>query len=409
MPYYKTQRPNAGGFKKRSFGGSGGRSSYGGGRSNASRGPKKAYIHPSKFVQAAKAVTEEVFMPNHKFTDFGLHQIIERNLAEKGIDVPTPIQDQAILVSMSGKDVVGIANTGTGKTIAFALPVLHRLITDKNAHAIVMAPTRELAQQIEDEVRLFSRGSNVNTAVLIGGTSMGPQLNQLRRRPQLVIGTPGRIKDHMERRSLDVRNFNIVVLDEVDRMLDMGFVNDMKQILGKVALVRQSFFFSATMSPTVEALIKTFTREAVTISVKTGQTSDNVEQAVVRYDGVSDKMKKLQTLLKTDGMTKALVFGETKRGVERLHKQLEDSGFAADSIHGGRSQGQRQRALDKFKRSDVKILVATDVAARGIDVKDISHVVNYTTPQTYDDYSHRVGRAGRAGRKGYAFTFIESQ
>lgn len=409
MPYYKPQRPNAGGFKKRSFGGPGGRSSYSGGRSSASRGPKKAYIHPSKFVQAAKPMTEEVFQPTHKFGDFGLHQVIEQNLHQKGIVLPTPIQDQAIPVAMSGKDVVGIANTGTGKTIAFALPLLHRLITDRNAFAIVMAPTRELAQQIEDEVRLFSRGSNVNTAVLIGGTSMGPQLNQLRRRPQLVIGTPGRIKDHMERRSLDVKNFNIVVLDEVDRMLDMGFVNDMKQILGKIAPVRQSFFFSATMSPTVEALIKTFTSDAITISVKTGQTSDNVEQAVVRYDSTSDKMKKLQNLLRTEEVTKALVFGETKRGVERLHKELEESGFAADSIHGGRSQGQRQRALDKFKRSDVTVLVATDVAARGIDVKDISHVVNYTTPQTYDDYTHRVGRAGRAGRKGYAFTFIESQ
>ena len=408
MSYFKTGRPNAGGFKKRSFSGSNGRSSYGG-RSSANRGPKKAYIHPSKFVSSAKIVEQEVFLPNHKFSDFGLHEIIEKNLAYKGLDMPTPIQDQAIPMALSGKDVVGIANTGTGKTIAFALPVLHRLINDRNAHAIVMAPTRELAQQIEDEVRIFSRGSNVNTAVLIGGTSMGPQLNQLRRRPQLVIGTPGRIKDHMERRSLDVRNFNIVVLDEVDRMLDMGFVNDMKLILGKLLPNRQSFFFSATMSPTVEALIKTFTSDAVTISVKTSQTSDNVEQAIVRYDGVSDKMKKLQSLLKTEGMTKALVFGETKRGVERLHKQLEESGFRADSIHGGRSQGQRQRALDKFKRSDVKILVATDVAARGIDVKDISHVVNYTTPQTYDDYSHRVGRAGRAGRKGYAFTFIESQ
>ncbi len=163
------------------------------------------------------------------------------------------------------------------------------------------------------------------------------------------------------------------------------------------------------MSPTVETLIKTFTSDAITISVKTGQTSDNVEQAVVRYDSTSDKMKKLQNLLRTEEVTKVLVFGETKRGVERLHKELEESGFAADSIHGGRSQGQRQRALDKFKRSDVTVLVATDVAARGIDVKDISHVVNYTTPQTYDDYSHRVGRAGRAGRKGYAFTFIESQ
>jgi ATP-dependent RNA helicase RhlE len=271
-----------------------------------------------------------------------------------------------------------------------------------------MAPTRELAQQIEEECRMISRGSTVMSAVLIGGTSMGPQLNQLRRRPQLIIGTPGRIKDHIERRSLDVSRFNIVVLDEVDRMLDMGFVNDMKHILGKLSSNRQSFFFSATMSPTVEGLIKTFTSDAVTISVRTSQTSENVEQDVVHYSSVSDKMQKLQTLLKSDGMDKALIFGETQRGVERLHKQLQESGFATDAIHGGKSQGARQRALSKFKRSEVTILVATDVAARGIDVKDITHVVNYTTPQSYDDYTHRVGRAGRAGRSGYAFTFIES-
>ncbi len=403
MPYNK-QRPSQGGFKKRSSSGF-----HGGRRKNVGgRGPRKAFIHPSKFIQAAKPKSKEVYEPKHQFNDFDLHRTIKNNVERKGLRVPTPIQDQAIPHGLMGKDVVGIANTGTGKTIAFTLPLLHRLMNEPQARALVMAPTRELAQQIETEFRTLSKDTKVYSAVLIGGTAMGPQLHALRRNPRLIIGTPGRIKDHIERRSLDIRRFNIAVLDEVDRMLDMGFVNDMKQILGQLSDDHQSFFFSATMTPTVENLIKTFTSDAVTVSVKTSATSENVEQDVVRYNSKSDKMEKLHDLLVSEGMGKALVFGETKRGVERLSKDLLERGFQADAIHGGKSQGQRQRALAKFKKSEVNILVATDVAARGIDVKDVTHVFNYETPQTYEDYTHRVGRAGRAGRSGFAFTFIEA-
>jgi superfamily II DNA/RNA helicase len=239
---------------------------------------------------------------------------------------------------------------------------------------------------------------------------MGVQLRDLRATPRIVIGTPGRIKDHMERGTLDLSTFNMVVLDEVDRMMDMGFIDDMRQIVGSLAEDRQSFFFSATMDRKIETLIHTFLKsDHVTISVKTGVTSDNVEQDVVRYGDRADKIEKLHNILNDEAVAKVLVFDETQRSVEALSNELQSRGFSADAIHGGKSQGQRERALKRFKKNDVNILVATDVAARGIDVSDITHVINYTTPQAYEDYVHRIGRAGRAGRMGFALTFIENR
>lgn len=401
MPYH-TKAPRRGGpntnFRKRSFGGGGG---------SSKRRPAKAYIHPSRFVQAAKPRDAEVYVPTNQFADFDVHEKIKANTAAKGLHTPTAIQDQSIPHGLKGADVVGIANTGTGKTIAFAIPVLDKLINDPNANALIMAPTRELAQQIEDEFRVIGRSTGLHGALLIGGTPMGPQLRDLRSNPRIVIGTPGRIKDHIERRTLNISKFNIVVLDEVDRMLDMGFINDMTEILGQLATPRQSFFFSATMEPKVASLIQKFTDEVVTISVKTGETSDNVEQDIIAYQTAHDKMLQLHNLLADEKVVKALVFDETQRSVERLSNELMERGFKTDAIHGGKSQGQRQRALNKFKKNEVKILVATDVAARGIDVADITHVINFAEPQAYEDYIHRIGRAGRAGRLGYAYTFVK--
>lgn len=404
MPYYTTNK------SRRS-------SSYQGQRSFGSRphsssgnrrGPKKSYIHPSKFVKAASPRADVIYTPSNQFADFPFNDLLQNNLVLKGIVTPTAIQDQAILPALQGKDVVGIANTGTGKTIAFALPLLDRLMDDPNSHALIMAPTRELAQQIEDECRVLARGSGLNGALLIGGTSMGLQLRDLRARPRIVIGTPGRIKDHIERGTLPIGKFNLIVLDEVDRMLDMGFIDDMRTILQKAAEVRQSFFFSATMDAKVASLIDGFTNEVVTISVKTGETSENVEQDIVAYQTPNEKIEQLHQLLTSEKVSKALVFDETQRSVERLYEELQSRGFKADAIHGGKSQAHRQRALNKFKKSQVNILVATDVAARGIDVSDISHVINYSQPQAYDDYIHRIGRAGRAGNTGYAFTFVKA-
>lgn len=411
MPY-NSRPPRSGGAKRsfgeRSFGGGsrgGRRPSFGGGNR---RKNQKAYIHPSRFVKAAKPRTEVVYEPINKFTDFDVHENIMGNLVTKGFVNPTPIQDQSIPHGLSGRDLVGIADTGTGKTLAFAIPVLHRVLSDPNSRALIMAPTRELAQQIEDSFRDIAKSSGLYGALLIGGTPMGPQLRDLRATPSIVIGTPGRIKDHIERGTLEISGFNTVVLDEVDRMLDMGFVNDMRFILERLASPRQSFFFSATMEPGVQTLIRSFSNDAVEISIKTGETSENVEQDIIPYTSQRDKIEKLHELLNSEVVEKVLVFDETQRNVERLNNELADRGFGVDAIHGGKSQGQRQRALNRFKKNDIKILVATDVAARGIDVADVTHVINYATPNAYEDYVHRVGRAGRAGRIGYAFTFVEA-
>jgi ATP-dependent RNA helicase RhlE len=395
-----------GGNRRNTTGGFGG--GYRGGRSSGGsrRGPKKDYIHPSKFVKAAKPVEEEVYVPTHAFHDFEIHPIIKRNIKVKGFTAPSPIQDQAIPHGLAGKDVIGIANTGTGKTVAFAVPVINRLLNDPTAKALIVAPTRELAQQIEEERRFLARGGKLYGATLIGGSSMGLQLRDLERGVRMVVGTPGRIMDHMQRGSLDLSEYNIVVLDEVDRMLDMGFVNDVRAILGELHENRQSFFFSATLDGKVRDLINTFSDDPALVSVKTGDTSDNVHQDIVPYETTGDKMAQLHRILNQEEVAKVIVFDDTQRSVERLSQDLIEAGFRADAIHGGKSQGQRKRALDRFKADKINILVATDVAARGIDVKDVSHVINYSTPQSYEDYVHRIGRAGRAGKTGYALTFV---
>jgi ATP-dependent RNA helicase RhlE len=373
----------------------------------ASKPKHGQYIDPVRFIKIANPVKAEDYTPKHKFADFNVDTRLMNSIKFKGYETPTPIQDQTIELGLEGKDVIGIANTGTGKTAAFLVPILHRLMTDRSAKALIVAPTRELAQQIEMERRTLSKGAGAYGALLIGGSSYGPQLADLRRNPNIVVGTPGRIKDHIEQRSLDLGRFNIVVLDEVDRMLDMGFVNDVKTLLSKLAPQRQSFYFSATMDNRVSGLIAGFSPDAVTVSVRQGDTSDNVHQDVVPYTDKANKLEALHTLLIDPVVTKTIVFESTQRGVERLERDLRGRGFDVAAMHGGKTQGARKRALDAFKKGDVTIMIATDVAARGIDVADISHVVNYGMPQTYEDYTHRIGRAGRAGKIGYALTFVE--
>lgn len=381
--------------KKRSFGSRG-----------RKRGPRKENIHPSKFIKSAREVKQEEYIAKHTFDDFDIPDYLKNNIKKQGFTTPSPIQDQSIPKGLLGEDILGIANTGTGKTISFAVPILTRMWNDKDAKILVMAPTRELAQQILEEFRMLSMGANIKRALLIGGSPMNPQRRDLFSKPRLVIGTPGRIQDHVKQGNLKLADFNVVVLDEVDRMLDMGFVNDMRNILGKMAEKRQSFFFSATMSSKVRSLIDEFSKDPVTISVKTGNTSDNVEQNIVKYKNADDKFEKLHDLLIENRQSKVIIFDETKRGVDKLSKLLYERGFKVDSTHGDKNQGQRKRVLANFKINVINILVATDVAARGIDVKDVTHVINYSTPQCYDDYVHRIGRTGRAGKTGFALTFI---
>jgi ATP-dependent RNA helicase RhlE len=375
-------------------------------RPQRNAGRRGDYIDPSRFVAVAKPTQAEDYQAKHTFNDFQIDERIKANLKVKGFVTPSPIQDQTIPLGLDGRDVIGIANTGTGKTAAFAIPIINGLMTRQQTKALIVAPTRELAQQIEEECRSIGKGGGFTGAILIGGTGMGTQLRDLRNKPRLVIGTPGRIKDHMERGTLQLDTFDTVVLDEVDRMLDMGFLPDVSHILKALAPKRQSFFFSATMEPRVQGLIRTFSTEPETVSVKSADGSDHVNQDVVRYNGTHEKMDKLHDILLKDEVAKVIVFDETQRSVEKLSNELVARGFAADAIHGGKSQGQRQRALDSFKKSRTTILVATDVAARGIDVSDITHVINYSQPMTYQDYTHRIGRAGRAGRVGHALTFV---
>jgi len=271
---------------------------------------------------------------------------------------------------------------------------------------LIMAPTRELAQQIDEQFRDFSVGMDLHSAICVGGMNIDRQVRDLRRRPHVIIGTPGRLKDLMKRRELNLENIRVLVLDEADRMLDMGFINDMREIIRQVPSARQTLFFSATINSTVENLVHEFLKNPETISVRTTETSDHVEQDVIEASSKEQKIEILTKLLENDELEKVLIFGETKYGVQRLADNLTRAGIASTAIHGNKSQSQRQRALKEFKDSRVKVLVATDVAARGLDIPNVSHVINFDQPATYQDYIHRIGRTGRAGARGKALTFV---
>jgi superfamily II DNA/RNA helicase len=392
-PSFGNRRPSGGGF-----GGRGG--SRGGNRGGGER------IDVSRFIKKAETVEETViYVPKHQFLDFPVNERIQRNLADKGYKIPTPIQDQAIPAVLEGRDLVGLANTGTGKTGAFLIPLIDRVIKNPHTRVLIMAPTRELAVQINEEFRGFARTLSLQAAICVGGAGINSQIAVLRRHPAFVIGTPGRLKDLMERRALDLTHFDTVVLDEADRMLDMGFIQDMRFILAKMSPKRHTLFFSATLSREIEKLIAEFLNDPVRISVKTRDTAATIDQDVVRV-GQGNKFEILVGLLGQPGFSKVLVFGRTKHGVERLAKDLLRSGVKAEAIHGNKTHGKRLKALDMFKKDHVQVLVATDVAARGLDISGVSHVINFDLPNTYDDYVHRIGRTGRAGQTGKALTFV---
>ena len=380
-----------------------------GGFSHArTRSPHRGeHIDVSRFINKA-VITEETehFVPEHRFADFSIEAALKKNILGKGYDTPTPIQDKAIPHILKGQDVVGIANTGTGKTGAFLIPLINKVLHNRKERVLIMVPTRELAQQIEEEFWGFASHMRIGAVTCVGGINIRPQIMNLRRNPNFVIGTPGRLKDVLERHALNLGNFSTVVLDEADRMLNMGFIKDMRFILGLMPTPRHTLFFSATLSQEIEKLINDFLKEPVRISVKTGDTARSVEQDVVRVVG-KNKLDVLHDLLIQPGFGKVLVFGRTKHGVEKLAKLLAGKGFKAESIHGNKTQGNRQRALDAFKKDRIQVLVATDVAARGLDIPKVSHVINYDIPGTYEDYVHRIGRTGRAGERGIALTFVE--
>lgn len=361
----------------------------------------------SQFVRKAIQTTEtESYNPKHRFADFEMHSKLKANVAACGYVHPTPIQDGSIPHILKGRDVIGIANTGTGKTAAFLLPLIHKAFKYRTEKVLIIVPTRELALQIEDELRKFSSGSGLRSALCIGGAHIGSQLRSLERNPSFVIGTPGRLKDLIERKKLHLAEFNNIVLDEVDRMLDMGFIHDIKYLVALMKTPRQSLFFSATMPREIAELAKKFLHDPVTITIKSRPTSENVDQDIVRVESGEHKIEVLHNLLLRPEMKKVLIFGRTKRGVDTLTHRLVERGFKADSIHGDKSQSQRARALRRFKHDEIIILVATDVAARGLDIPNVSHVINYELPENYEDYIHRIGRTGRGSKKGNALTFV---
>ncbi len=412
-----------GGYGGKSYGGgrSGGGSSYGGGRSRFGKGNFRAPMQKSRRMAGStinvslliNKVNDDAFLKptehvlQHQFDDFKMDPRIKNNVKQKGYISPTPIQDVSIPVGLEGKDVIGIANTGTGKTAAFLIPLLNKMLDNRLQKALILAPTRELALQISDELREFGKGFNLASILCIGGSNIMHQIRMLRQPHNFIIGTPGRILDLIDRRLLHLEHFKNVVLDEADRMVDMGFINDIRMILSKLPKERQSFFFTATLEAKVEELIRQFMISPVKVSVKMRDTAANVEQDIVHVPKDNQgKLNVLIELLRKPGFDRVLVFGRTKHGVEKVAKALLAAGVKSDSIHGNKSQNYRQKALLRFKKGEIKALVATDVAARGLDISNVSHVINFDIPATYEDYVHRIGRTGRADRKGVALTFV---
>jgi len=370
---------------------------------------KPSAIPASRFINRAIAPEHETpYEPVHTFSEFGLNDRIVATLKYIGYEKPSAIQDQCIPYALEGRDIIGLANTGTGKTAAFLLPIIERIAIDrKTCSALVLAPTRELAQQIDDEFRKFSSGQKLYSALVVGGSNIARQIHQVERGPHIIIGTPGRIKDLIKRGVLRLQTVTTFVLDEADRMCDMGFVNDIRTIEAELPRERQTFCYSATMTDKVKEIVADFMQDPITITVAKNQTNDHIEQDVIYAYDRDDKKQKLIDLLRQPGFDKVIIFGETKYGVQRLSDHLTKNDLPSVAIHGNKSQSQRNHALKSFKdKNGMNILVATDVAARGIDVKDVTHVINFDPPKLYEDYVHRIGRTGRAGSTGTALTFM---
>jgi len=395
---------------KRFRGGSGGGGYRGGSsRFSARRSkPKKEKLDISAFINKTVVPRgpQKVYVADNAFADFGLNSALLRGIDEKGYVHPTAIQDKIIPSILQGKDVVGLSNTGTGKTAAFLIPIVEKILKRQSDQVLIVAPTRELALQIDKELRGLTRGMRIFSVTLIGGENIRIQIRRLRARNNFIIGTPGRLIDLLKRGDLTLNGVHTVILDEADRMLDMGFINDIRLLMDYVPQDRQTLCFSATMSPSINKLINDFLKEPSTISVKTAETPENIHQDVIQVRNLN-KIDVLHDLLKNKDFRKVLVFGRTKRGVEKLSYTLQRRGIKAESIHSDKSLGQRKMALLSFKRGSVQILVATDVAARGLDIDNVTHVINYDIPETYDDYIHRIGRTGRGTQRGKALTFIE--
>jgi ATP-dependent RNA helicase RhlE len=352
------------------------------------------------------------------FSTLGLSEALVRAVAETGYTSPTPIQQQAIPAVLNGGDLLAGAQTGTGKTAGFTLPLLHRLSTDavgskltsnkspRAIRALILTPTRELAAQVEESVRVYGKYTNLNSAVIFGGVGINPQIKQLKHGIDILVATPGRLLDHMDQGTVDLSKIEILVLDEADRMLDMGFIRDIRKVLAKLPPKRQNLLFSATFSDEIKALADGLLDKPATIEVaRRNSTVEIIAQKIHPVDR-DKKHPMLAHLIKSNNWHQVLVFTRTKHGANKLVEQLEKDGIGAMAIHGNKSQSARTKALSEFKDNKLQVLVATDIAARGIDIDQLPHVVNYDLPNVPEDYVHRIGRTGRAGATGEAVSLV---
>ncbi|MGB3288508.1 MAG: DEAD/DEAH box helicase [Burkholderiaceae bacterium] len=361
------------------------------------------------------STSKQADTPAATFSSFGLHPSILQAVAETGYTTPTPIQAQAMPIVMDGRDVMGAAQTGTGKTAAFTLPILHRLMQFANTsasparhpvRALILAPTRELADQVAASVAIYSKNTPLRSTVVFGGVDIGPQRDALRRGCEVLIATPGRLLDHVEQKNVNLSQVGILVLDEADRMLDMGFLPDLDRIVRMLPAKRQGLLFSATFSNEIRKLARNFLSNPVEIEVAArNATADTVTQIAYPLSG-NEKRAAVVHLVKSRGFNQVIVFSNTKIGTGRLARELVRDGVKAESIHGDKSQLDRMKALDAFKAGELEVLVATDVAARGLDVAGVPCVINYDLPYNAEDYVHRIGRTGRAGNTGEAIAFF---
>lgn len=378
--------------------------------------PQHKTFDPSRIINSQEINTAStaslwgsVQIPESELTqvaDLKVSSVLKRNLERKGIKRLTPIQHLIIPLAQAGKEVVGLANTGTGKTAAFLIPIVDQLLA-KPAAVLILAPTRELAMQIDHELRDLCLGTNLRSVLVIGGSSMDRQISGLKQKPHFVIGTPGRIKDLNQRGLLKLNHVQYFVLDEADRMLDMGFINDIRHLLKQKSKEAKTLFFSATLDKQVSQLLGEFSHQPEIVSVLKAETATTVSQSVFKYQSEEERFSQLCKVLRDPEYYKALIFVRTKYGADRLQRNLSREGIKAEAIHGDKRQSQRQRVLREFREGKIYFLVATDVAARGLDIKDISHVINYDPPATKEDYIHRIGRTGRAGKEGVAVTFVK--
>lgn len=350
------------------------------------------------------------------FKDLHIIEPIQRALRDEGYTQPTPIQEQSIPILLRGKDLLGCAQTGTGKTAAFAIPILQHLYLDKqrnNGHqkirALIVTPTRELAIQIADSFTVYGKYTGIKNTVIFGGVKQGKQTDALRNGVDILVATPGRLLDLMQQGFVSLKDIKYSVLDEADRMLDMGFIHDIRKIIAKLPEKRQSLFFSATMPPDIIALSRKILGNPEKVSVKPEQTTAEKVRQAIYFVNKKGKSRLLVHLLQTEPIVSVLVFSRTKHGANKIVKILAKADIKAEAIHGNKSQGARQLALSNFKSGQTKVLIATDIAARGIDIEELSHVINYDLPNIPESYVHRIGRTGRAGASGIALSFCDDE